>query len=64
IALMRMAQAIALLDGFSSVRPKQIQELAVPVLAHRLVMDPQAKFSGRTAEAVVVEIIRTLAVPV
>ncbi|MGF1601363.1 MAG: AAA family ATPase [Thermosynechococcaceae cyanobacterium] len=63
IALMRMAQALALFDGSSSVRPKQIQELAVPVLAHRLVMDPQAKFSGRTAEAVVVEIIRTLAVP-
>jgi MoxR-like ATPase len=34
---------------------KQVQEIAVPVIAHRMVMDPQARFSGRTAEGVVGE---------
>jgi MoxR-like ATPase len=35
----------------------------VPVIAHRLVMDPQARFSGRTPEAVVQEILERVPVP-
>ena len=49
IALMKAAQALALFDGLDFVMPEQIQELAVPVIAHRLVMEPQARFSGQTA---------------
>ncbi len=64
IALMKMAQALALFDGYRAVKPKQIQEIAVAVLAHRLVMDPQARFSGRTAEKVVTDIVKRLPVPV
>ncbi|NJK29637.1 MAG: MoxR family ATPase [Acaryochloris sp. RU_4_1] len=63
ISLMKIAQALALFDGYKSVRPKQIQEAAVSVIAHRLVMDPQAKFAGRTAENVVMEILKRLSVP-
>lgn len=43
---MKAAQALALFDGLEFVTPEQIQELAVPVIAHRLVMQPQAKFSA------------------
>ena len=64
IALMKMAQALALFDGYPSVQPRQIQEIAVPVIAHRLVMEPQAKFSGRTAEQVMGDIMKHIAVPV
>lgn len=64
IALMKSAQALALFDGFDFVAPEQIQELAVPVIAHRLVMEPQARFSGMTAHAVVGEILKKLPVPV
>ena len=63
LALMKTAQALALLDGNEFVTPDHIQELAVPVLAHRLVMDPQARFSGRTPEAVVQEILEQVRVP-
>jgi MoxR-like ATPase len=49
IALMKIAQALALFDSYYSLRPRQIQEATVSVIAHRLVMDPHAKFSGRTA---------------
>ena len=48
IALMKTAQAIALFDGLDFVGPEQIQKLAVPVVAHRLVLEPQARFSGLT----------------
>lgn len=63
IALMKVAQALALFDGEAFVSPDHIQEVAVPVLAHRLVMEPQARFSGQTAEQVVADIINDLAVP-
>lgn len=63
IALMKAAQAIAFFDGLEFVTPEQIQELAVPVIAHRLVMEPQARFSGRTARAVVEEIVKGVRVP-
>jgi MoxR-like ATPase len=63
IALMKAAQALALLDGLDFVTPEQVQELAVPVIAHRMVVDPQARFSGTTAERVVEEIVKTVPVP-
>ena len=61
IALMKIAQALALFDGY--VRAKQIQAMAVCVLAHRLVMDPQAQFLGQTAEHIMKDILRRVAVP-
>jgi MoxR-like ATPase len=63
IALMKAAQALALFDGLDYVRPEQIQELAVPVIAHRVVMEPQARFSGQTARSVVEEVVKKTRVP-
>jgi MoxR-like ATPase len=63
LALMKTAQALALFDGLDFVTPDQIQELAVPVMAHRLVMEPQARFSGQTARGVVQEVLKKVKVP-
>jgi MoxR-like ATPase len=63
IALMKAAQALALFDGLDFVTPDQIQELAAAVLAHRLVMEPQARFSGVSARGVVQEILKKTKVP-
>jgi MoxR-like ATPase len=63
IALMKAAQAMALFDGMEFVTPEQIQELAVPVIAHRIVMEPQARFSGLTARGVVDEVVKKIKVP-
>lgn len=63
IALMKSAQALALFDGLDFVTPEQIQELAAPVIAHRLVMEPQARFAGLTARNVVEEVLRKIKVP-
>ncbi len=63
ISLMKVAQALALFDGLDFVIPDQIQELAVPAIAHRLVMEPQARFSGLTARGVVEEIVKKIKVP-
>jgi MoxR-like ATPase len=63
IALMKAAQALALFDGLEFVTPEHIQELVVPVIAHRLVMEPQARFSGLTARGVVEEVVKKIKVP-
>jgi hypothetical protein len=46
LALMKAAQALALLDGGEFVTPEHVQEIALPVIAHRMVVDSQARFTG------------------
>jgi MoxR-like ATPase len=50
-----VAQALALFDGAEFLAPEPVKEAAVAVIAHRLALDPQARFAGRSAEAVVRE---------
>ena len=63
IALMKTAQAEALFDGQNFVTPEQIQKLAVAVIAHRVVLEPQARFAGLTQRGVVEAILHKLKVP-
>jgi MoxR-like ATPase len=63
LALMKVAQALALFDGYEFVTPEHIQELAVAVIAHRLVMETQASFSGITAAGIIGEIVNSIPVP-
>ncbi len=64
LALMKTAKALAMFDGLEFVTPEHVQEIAEPVIAHRMVMDPQARFSGETAEGVVEDILKTVPSPV
>ncbi|MBK1790965.1 AAA family ATPase [Persicirhabdus sediminis] len=63
LALMKMAKSMALFEGMEFVTPQLIQDLAISVIAHRLVLTADAKFSGRTAENIITEIIEKTAVP-
>ena len=63
LALQRVAQALAVLDGASYLTPDLVQEVAIPVLAHRLMLDAQARFGGVSAEDVVREALTRVAVP-
>ena len=64
IALMKLAQALACFDGYDFVTPDHVQEIAVPTLAHRLVMSSQA-FIGRTSPNDCIErILNRIPVPV
>jgi MoxR-like ATPase len=64
IALMKTAQALALFDKTDFVGPDHIQEIAVRVMAHRLILDPRLKFSGVSARTLVEEILTSIPVPV
>ena len=63
LTLMKISQALALFDGNEFVAPENIQEIAVPVISHRIVMDPQARFSGKTTAGIVEEIVKSVPVP-
>ena len=63
IALTHTAKALALFGGEEFVRPEHVQELAVATLAHRMVLDPQARFAGISAAALVGGILREVKVP-
>jgi MoxR-like ATPase len=63
LALMKMAQALALFSDREFVTPDDIHELALDVIAHRLVLDPQAKFSGLTGRLIVERILESVPVP-
>ncbi len=61
--LLRAAKATAALDGRDHVLPDDVQQLAVPVLAHRLLLSTDAQIAGRTPAQVVEELVRTVRVP-
>jgi MoxR-like ATPase len=63
ISLMKAAQAVALFEGLDFVTPDHIHALAVPVIAHRLVMEPQARFSGGNPRSIVEEVLKKTKVP-
>ena len=64
LALMRAAQAAALLDGRDFVTPDDVRGLAVPVLAHRLTLTRDAVLQRRAQEDVVEAVATDVAAPV
>ncbi len=63
LALLRAAQTHALLAGRSYVVPQDVKQLTGPVLAHRLVLAPDAEVEGRRADEVLAEVIASVPVP-
>ena len=63
LALMKAAQALALSEGREFVVPEDVREMAVPVIAHRVVVEPQARFAGVTTAGLVEEILAKVPMP-
>ena len=53
LALARAVRTWAIAAGRTYVIPDDVMDLAVPVLAHRVIVDPEAEFSGVTAAQIV-----------
>jgi MoxR-like ATPase len=64
IALLRVAKARALAAGRTFVEPDDVKAVAVAVLAHRLILAPEARSSGLTGEQIVRETLEKTPVPV
>jgi MoxR-like ATPase len=61
--LIRTSRAVAALEGRDYVLPDDLQALAVPVLAHRIIPTAEAQMSRRTTDAVVADIVHKLPLP-
>lgn len=64
ISLLRASQARALLEGRDYVAPEDVQRMAEPVLAHRLVLSAEARMRNMTAERVLAGVMQGVQVPV
>ncbi|MCX8252073.1 MAG: AAA family ATPase, partial [Dehalococcoidia bacterium] len=58
------AQAWAAIQGRRYVLPDDIKHVAVPVLAHRVMVSPQAGLRGRAGDNVIHELLETTEVPI
>ncbi len=63
LALFRTGQARAALLGRDHVLPDDIKELAIPVLAHRIIVSPAARLRDLSSDRIVQEIVHNTAVP-
>jgi MoxR-like ATPase len=63
LALQRLSQALALLDGEDFVTPDHVREIAVPALAHRITLDSHSQFSGLSSSEAVQQTLRDVALP-
>ncbi|MES2660768.1 MAG: MoxR family ATPase [Verrucomicrobiota bacterium] len=64
LALMKVSQAMAVFQGADFVSPELIQSVAADVIAHRMVLAPEAKYSGGNARQIVADLIEQIPVPV
>jgi len=63
MALMKASQALALLSGEDFVTPQMVKKMAVPVLAHRLVLAHRRVLGGASSESVVLDILNRVETP-
>ncbi|SEG05709.1 MoxR-like ATPase [Thermomonospora echinospora] len=63
LALLRAARVRAAAAGRSFVVPDDVKALAVPVLAHRIIVTPEAELRGRDGAEVVTEVLSAVSVP-
>ena len=63
LAIMKMAKAIAAINGRAFVTPDDIQQVAYPVLNHRIILTPEREMEGYATRDVIAEIIKKIGVP-
>jgi MoxR-like ATPase len=63
LTLMQIGRALAFFDGLDYLPPEPVREAAVPVIAHRLALEPGARYAGRSAEDIVRECLQRVPAP-
>jgi MoxR-like ATPase len=63
LAMVNSAKAIAAMQGRDFVTPEDIIKVAVPVLAHRIMLTPDKEMEGLTASDIIAQIIQKIEVP-
>lgn len=63
VMLLLASKGLAVLHGRSYVVPDDVRDLAVPVLRHRIVLNPEAEIEGMTADQCVARVLERIEVP-
>mgnify|MGYP000899850044 FL=1 len=63
LALARAVKTWAIASGRNYVTPDDVRDLAVAVLAHRVIVDPESDFAGVKAEDIISGILVDIAPP-
>jgi MoxR-like ATPase len=61
--LLRAARALAAAAGRQYVSPDDVKTMAVPVLAHRIILHPEAELQGRTQAEMIERVLQAVPVP-
>jgi MoxR-like ATPase len=64
IALVRAAQACAILAGREYILPDDVKRMALPVLSHRLILTPESRMKGLSAQQILQTLIASVPVPI
>ncbi|MFN2563189.1 MAG: AAA family ATPase [Jatrophihabitans sp.] len=63
LALLRAARACAAADGRPFVTPEDVKTMAPVVLAHRVILQPDAELQGRTGSELIARAVQSVPVP-
>ena len=64
LAFLKMARAHAALDGRDYILPDDIKRFSIPVLSHRLILQPEYWLTRQVADRVITDILAKVPVPV
>ena len=64
LVMYRTCQALAFMDQREFVTPDDVKRMAIPVLAHRIILDTKVSFGDVDKEEIILSILEDLAVPV
>jgi len=63
VALLHGAKVYAAMAGRDFITPEDIQELAYPVLRHRIILTPEKEMEGLTADDLIKQVLQKIEVP-
>jgi len=63
VALLLASKALAAIRGRDFPTPDDVRDVALPVLRHRLALRAEAELEGATADAVIMDILKTVEIP-
>jgi len=63
VAVMLAAKGLAAMDGRDYLLPDDVKAAALPVMRHRLVLNPEAELEGSSTDSVIKDLLKTVEVP-
>lgn len=63
LAIMKASKALAAMSGRNFVTPDDISTVCLPILNHRVILQPENEMEGQKVESVILEIVKSIAIP-